>query len=84
MQCKRQTFPSSLALMALAMTFSLAVCAQAQTVTNLATFNGANGSGPFASVVQATDGNFYGTTTEGARTDLQGMVFSTELRLPAR
>jgi uncharacterized repeat protein (TIGR03803 family) len=36
----------------------------AQTFTTLATFNGYNGAGPWA-IVQATDGNFYGTTYGG-------------------
>jgi uncharacterized protein (TIGR03437 family) len=39
-----------------------ALAAQAQTLTTLATFNGTNGYGPIAPLVQATDGNFYGTT----------------------
>jgi uncharacterized repeat protein (TIGR03803 family) len=51
-----------------AVTFSLAVCAQAQTFTTLANFDGANGGyashGP---LVQATDGNYYGTTQSGGR-----------------
>ena len=57
------TFASAIAFTTI--TFSLAVRAQAQTVTTLATLNGANGYGPFSSVVQATDGNFYGTTNAG-------------------
>jgi uncharacterized repeat protein (TIGR03803 family) len=51
---------SPLVLVALAITFTLAVRAQAQTVTFLADFDSTNGSGPVGSVVQATDGNFYG------------------------
>jgi uncharacterized repeat protein (TIGR03803 family) len=57
-----------LALACAAITFSLAGRAQAQTLSYLAVFNGTNGSGPSA-VIQATDGNFYGTTAgagEGA------------------
>ncbi len=51
-----------LALACWAITFSLAVRAQAQTVSYLADFDGHNGYLPLSSVVQATDGNFYGTT----------------------
>jgi len=47
-----------------AFTFGLAVCAQAQTITYIAAFDGTNGDQP-SSVIQATDGNFYGTTTFG-------------------
>jgi uncharacterized repeat protein (TIGR03803 family) len=38
----------------------------AQTLSTLATFTGANGYGPgYGALVQATDGNFYGTTSAG-------------------
>jgi uncharacterized repeat protein (TIGR03803 family) len=62
MQDKKQHFPSSLALALLAFTFSLAVSAQAQTFTTLGDFNGVNGDAPFfGSMVQATNGNYYGS-----------------------
>jgi uncharacterized repeat protein (TIGR03803 family) len=62
-------------LAALAITFSLAVSAQAQTFTNLAAFNGVNGAYPnFGSLIQATNGNYYGTTQQGGRYG-SGVVF---------
>ena len=45
----------------------------AQTFTTLANFNGTNGAWPSASVIQATDGNFYGTSFGDSGTD--GTVF---------
>jgi uncharacterized repeat protein (TIGR03803 family) len=46
--------------------FSLAVRAQAQTVTNFANFDGVDGHLPQGqTVVQATNGRFYGTTAFG-------------------
>jgi uncharacterized repeat protein (TIGR03803 family) len=53
-------------LTAAAITLSLAVCAQAQTFTTLASFNGGNGEDPYyGSVIQATNGSYYGTTYGG-------------------
>ncbi len=74
MQHKKQYFASILPLIVLAITFSLAVCAQAQTLTYLAHFNGVNGNGPSGPLVQAGDGNFYGTTVHGG-VNAQGNVF---------
>jgi uncharacterized repeat protein (TIGR03803 family) len=59
---------SMLLLAALAITFSLAVRAQAQTFTILANFNGTNGEYPYyGSLVQATNGDYYGTTYQGGK-----------------
>ncbi len=65
MKNSKSRFTLGFALGCAAITFSLAVCAQAQTVTYLAKFGGPNGWAPWGSVVQATDGNFYGTTSNG-------------------
>jgi uncharacterized repeat protein (TIGR03803 family) len=55
-------------LAALAITFGLAVRAQAQTLTTLANFIGSNGDAPYyGSLVQATNGNYYGTTHYGGK-----------------
>jgi uncharacterized repeat protein (TIGR03803 family) len=61
-----RSFSRGVRMIGLAMlALSLAVCAQAQTMNYFADFNGANGWEPYASVVQATDGNFYGAATNG-------------------
>jgi uncharacterized repeat protein (TIGR03803 family) len=63
------------ALAVAAITFSLAVCAKAQTFTNLAAFNGTNGAYPdYGSLIQATNGNYYGTAVQGG-TNGDGVVF---------
>lgn len=58
-----------LALACAAITFSLAVCAQAQTFTSLYSFcsqtNCADGDDVSAPLVQGTDGNLYGETVFG-------------------
>jgi len=48
--------------------------AQAQTVTILHSFDNTDGSLPYAGLVQATNGNLYGTTVDGGA-DYQGTVF---------
>lgn len=65
MQRKEHVSPVIVTSLTLMFALSLAVCAKAQTVTTLAKFNGTNEWQPFGPVVQATDGNFYGTTAFG-------------------
>jgi uncharacterized repeat protein (TIGR03803 family) len=45
-----------------------------RTITALASFNGANGSGPFAGLIMDPSGNLYGTTNIGATSGV-GCVF---------
>lgn len=73
MEGSKSLLTLGLALAGAAITLSLALRAQAQTVTYLANFNGKNGSVP-GPVIQATDGNFYGTTYYGGAYS-QGNVF---------
>lgn len=51
------------------------IAAVAQTLTTLAYFGGPNGEAPYLmTLVQGTDGNFYGTTSAGGASN-QGTVF---------
>jgi len=52
-----------------------AVAVSAQTFTTLHSFDGMDGDGPFAAVVQGADGSLYGTTYLGGVNNL-GTVFS--------
>lgn len=53
---------------ALAFMLSLAVRPQAQTFTTLASFSGGNGEYPlYGPLIQATNGNYYGTTNAGGK-----------------
>jgi uncharacterized repeat protein (TIGR03803 family) len=74
MKASRSLFTLGLALACAAFTLSLAVYAQAQTVTNLANFNNTNGHDPLGTIVQATDGNFYGATFTGGANN-SGSIF---------
>jgi uncharacterized repeat protein (TIGR03803 family) len=52
-----------------------AVASSAQSLTTLGSFGGVNGDNPLTgSLIQATDGNFYGTTWSGGKTD-HGVVY---------
>jgi len=53
---------------------ALAVVSPAQTLTTLFSFNGRNGGIPEAGMVQATNGDFYGTTESGGAYR-EGVVF---------
>ena len=54
---------------------ALAIAAPAQTFTSLADLNGANGMDPFYnSLIQGTDGNFYGITRDGGTAN-RGSVY---------
>jgi uncharacterized repeat protein (TIGR03803 family) len=64
--------------------FSTPALAQDATLTVLASFNGTNGSIPWASVVLASDGNFYGTTYAGGASghfDLDNQSAGTVFRV---
>lgn len=54
---------------------ALTLSAGAQTFTSLASFNGTNGRNPgLGTLIQGTDGNFYGTTNNGGTYDF-GAVY---------
>ena len=51
------------------------------TLTNLHTFGGADGENPVAGLLQATDGNFYGTTFNGGANACNGFGCGTVFKL---
>jgi uncharacterized repeat protein (TIGR03803 family) len=53
---------------------AVAISSPAQTFTTLANFDVTNGWEPYSTLVQGTDGNFYGTTAEGGA-NKQGNIF---------
>ncbi len=75
MKVSKSLFTLGLALACAALTFGLAVCAQAQTFTTLAAFTGLNGEVPFfGPMVQDTNGNYYGSTVGGGKNG-SGAIF---------
>jgi uncharacterized protein (TIGR03437 family) len=54
--------------------FTAIVSAPIAAPITLATFNGTNGASPSAGLIQASDGNFYGTTRNGGANNL-GTIF---------
>lgn len=67
----RNVLTITLALLAL----GLAVCAQAQTFTDLSDFNGRNAYPPDSTFVQGTDGNLYNVSENGG-TGAGGVAYS--------
>ena len=66
---------------AAALLSAMTCAAQAQTFTNLVTFDGTNGSYPESALTQDTDGAFYGTTFEGSPYSGIGTAFSLSMEL---
>jgi uncharacterized repeat protein (TIGR03803 family) len=58
----------------LVLTAAMAIALRAQTPAVLFKFDGTNGMGPLASLIQGTSGDFYGTTNGGGATN-NGTVF---------
>jgi uncharacterized repeat protein (TIGR03803 family) len=76
MKSSKSRYAFGVALACAAITFSLAVCAQAQTFTTLGNFTGFNGDSPFfGNMVQATNGNYYGSTVYGGKNKNYGAIF---------
>ncbi len=61
---------------AFAFAIMLATGSPAQTFSTVASFDVANGANPQSSLIQATDGNFYGTAVAGGANQGCGSAFA--------
>ena len=59
----------------------MVIASSAQTFTTLASFAGTNGANPQSSLIQATDGNFYGTTIHGGHNNCYGQGCGTIFKI---
>ena len=60
-----KSFRFVIACIVVALSFAISGALYAQTFNTLVKFGGRNGAFPAAPLIQSTDGNFYGTTSEG-------------------
>ncbi len=65
---------AKMAFLVFALCAATAIVSTAQTLTTLASFNGTDGKASTGTLIQATDGNFYGTSQTGGTFGL-GSVF---------
>jgi uncharacterized repeat protein (TIGR03803 family) len=78
MMTRLMTRPILRTILLLAALFGLAASTEAQTYEKLYSFTGTpDGAAPIASLIQAIDGVFYGTTSDGGANSC-GTVFTTD------
>jgi uncharacterized repeat protein (TIGR03803 family) len=70
-----KSFRTSAALILTTLMLMVATGATAQTFTTLHIFDLTDGADPYAGLIQATDGNLYGTTYSGGANEYDGTVF---------
>lgn len=74
LRCRFKLCPKTAAL-ALVFILASALLSPAQTFTQIVNFDVANGANPQSSLIQAADGNFYGTATDGGPNQGCGSAF---------
>jgi hypothetical protein len=82
--CRRKLNWRNGAYALLLLSFSTAIALQAQTFTVLHSFDGTDVEIPSAGLVQATNGDLYGTTTGGGGAGPMAMARSSKSPRPAR